>query len=521
MRKELLLLLPLTAIACSETGIGERKDVDFPADAHLIVSPLALDFGISSIDDEPVIRTFTITSVGEDPALISNVDIQGEDAGSFSIVGHFEEQELAPGDSIDIQVAFIPTDRMSDNFTEAVVFSNDEDYGAIPVSLVGAITEPDLLITPAPLNFGATYVGCNMPNEITLSNIGTDDLELYSIGEVDAPFTVDGIAQEGLVLAPGESFKVDADFAPDLETTYTGGFEVESNDPDGVQHVAIQGIGMFMSTLDQEWVNPAQSPTDILFVLDRSGSMQDDLDVLAANFDTFINELSNHASDWQVMVVTDDDGCSNYSGILTPNTPNYQDLFTAGVSNGGNGGDIGLTERLVQMAQVAIDNTDQGECNAGFLRNNAMLHVIMVTDEKEHSPIPVLDMVNDIIAQKGGNADRVKMSAIYNPNDDLNERYQTAVTMTDGLLFDIHESSTNNWSSPENMALIAEASVIVDRYDLDQPAVESTIEVMVNGQTVEGNWYYDAEQQAVIFNDQPPGENDITNITYAALAECD
>ena len=273
MRKELLCLLPLTAIACSETGIGERKDVDFPADAQLIVSPTALDFGISSIDDDPVIRTFTITSVGEDPAVISNVDIQGEDAGFFSIVGHFEEQELASGDSIDIQVAFIPTERMSDNFTEAVVFSNDEEYGAIPVSLVGATTEPDLLITPDPLNFGATYVGCNMPNEITLSNIGTDDLEVYSIGEVDAHFTVDGIAQEGLVLAPGESFKIDARFCSRFGDNLHGGFEVDSNDPDGIQHVAIQGIGMFMSTLEQEWVNPAQSPTDILFVLDRSGSI--------------------------------------------------------------------------------------------------------------------------------------------------------------------------------------------------------------------------------------------------------
>ena len=88
MRKDLLLFLSVTTIACSETGIGERKDMDFPADAHLIVSPLALDFGISSIDDDPVIRTFTITSVGEDPALISNVDIQGEDAGSFMVKVH-------------------------------------------------------------------------------------------------------------------------------------------------------------------------------------------------------------------------------------------------------------------------------------------------------------------------------------------------------------------------------------------------------------------------------------------------
>ena len=75
-------------------------------------------------------------------------------------------------------------------------------------------------------------------------------------------------------------------------------------------NVAIQGAGMFMSTLEQMGES-AQSPSDILFVLDRSGSMQDDLDILAANFDTFINELSSHATDWQVMVVTEDDGCSN------------------------------------------------------------------------------------------------------------------------------------------------------------------------------------------------------------------
>ena len=521
MRKELLLMLSATTIACSDYNIGPDKGFDYPADAHLEVFPLTLDFGVSGIDDDPVIRTFTITSVGEDPALISNIDLQGLDAGSFSIVGHFEETELASGESMDIEIAFIPTERMSDSFTEAVVFSDDEEEGGIPVTLLGATAEPDLLITPDPLNFGATYVGCNMPNEITLSNVGTDDLEIYSIGDVQAPFTVDGIAREGLVLAPGEEFTIDADFAPELETTYSGSFEVESNDPDGIQYVEIEGAGLFMSNLEQEWENPAQSPTDILFVLDRSGSMQSDLDILAANFDTFINELSNHAEDWQVMVVTDDDGCSNHSGILTPNTPNYQELFTAGVSNGGNGADIGLTERLVQMAQVAIDNTDAGECNAGFLRDNAMLHVVMVTDEKEHSPIPVADMVDDIIAQKGGNADRVKMSAIYNPNDDLNDRYQTAVAMTGGLLFDITESSTNNWSSPENIALIAEASVMVDRYDLDQPAVESTIEVTVNGYPVVGNWYYDADQQAVIFDDQAPGESDITNIQYAALAECE
>ena len=87
-----------------------------------------------------------------------------------------------------------------------------------------------------------------MPNEITLSNIGSDDLEIYSIGEVNAPFTVDELASEGLVQQSYESFKIDADFAPDLETTFTGGVEVDSNDPDGIQHVAIRCWNVYVYT---------------------------------------------------------------------------------------------------------------------------------------------------------------------------------------------------------------------------------------------------------------------------------
>ena len=56
-------------------------------------------------------------------------------------------------------------------FAEAVVFSNDAEESSVPVALVGQGAAPNLLITPDPLEFGATYVGCNMPNEITLSNI--------------------------------------------------------------------------------------------------------------------------------------------------------------------------------------------------------------------------------------------------------------------------------------------------------------------------------------------------------------
>ena len=406
-------------------------------------------------------------------------------------------------------------------YAEAVVFSDDAEESSIPVSLVGQGAAPDLFITPNPLNFGATYVGCDMPNEITLENIGEEDLMIYNIGGLEEPFLSEAMPAFPITLLPEESFSFAIDFIPGLEGQYTDVLEVTSNDPGGMQSVDFSGIGQYMATYQQQWANPIDPPSDILFVVDRSGSMDTYTNQLAANFQTFINELSNYAADWQVMVVTDDNACSNYSGILTPYVSSYQNLFTAGVSNGGNSGGNGLTEKLVEMARNAIENTDPGECNAGFLRNNSLLHIIMVTDEWEQSSYQITDMINDIIAKKGGNPDNVKMTAIYNPNDDSGLRYQNAVNMTGGLLFDITNSSTNNWASPANLQLLAEASVIPDRYDLDQAAVESTIEVYINGYFVQGNWHYDEAAQAVVFDSNPPGEGDSIEIVYAALAECE
>ena len=56
-----------------------------------------------------------------------------------------------------------------------------------------------------------------------------------------------------------------------------------------------------------------------------------------------------------------------------------------------------------------------------------------------------------------------------------------------------------------NLQLIAQASLLwLTKYDLDQPAVASTVEVYINGYLVQNIWYYDADQQAVIFDSNPP-----------------
>ena len=169
---KLLLLMSLTVLGCSENDLGDLKDISNPSDMDIEVTPAALDFGVISYEDPASIRTFTITSVGSDPATVTDIEIQGVEAASFTLLMPFEEVTLETNESIDIQVAFQPMNSEM-LFAEVVVFSNSSgrviDTSSLGWSRCGS---ESVDYTRSTEFFGATYVGCNMPNEITLSNIG-------------------------------------------------------------------------------------------------------------------------------------------------------------------------------------------------------------------------------------------------------------------------------------------------------------------------------------------------------------
>ena len=502
------------ATACQESSLNELKDPYDAGGMAIEVSPTALDFGTLSADDPASIRTFTISSVGVDDATISAIEMQGDAASSYTLVIPFMETVLSPGESTDIQISFLPNGANILS-AEAIVFSDDPENEAVPVQLVGNGAIPDLVITPDPLNFGATYVGCNMDNEVTLTNIGSEVLDIYSISDIEDAFTINNMPSFPLSLAPEEEYILDVTFTPDIEGTYSSQIDVISSDPIGTESATQSGIGQYIASYEDFWENPVDPPSDILFSVDQSCSMEDDNALLAANFSTFISQLSTYTSDWQIMIANADNGCNN-GGIYNPNTPGYVSSFQSNIQTGGSGYN---TERLLTIVSSAVENTDSGECNYGFLRQNAMLHIITVSDEPDQSSSGHSTYVNQIIAKKGA-SENVRISVIYNPNDNWG-RYTGAATDTGGLIFDIRNS---NWASPSNLQLLAEASVISDQYDLTNQALEHTIQVFVNGYEVafsSGNWHYDSSSNAVVFDQSPPQEGDNISITYATPASCE
>ena len=216
---------------------------------------------------------------------------------------------------------------------------------------------------------------------------------------------------------------------------------------------------------------------DVLWVIDNSGSMCDEQQSLRENFDLFVEALIFHGLDFNLAVVTTDmldplhsgrfqsvananqgrqcrlqidvstcpglDGAEVPPAVIRASDPRYQDAFgepdrekiqhdfgcraTAGSS--GDGVEMGLeaARRALSPGLLASDN-------AGFLRDDALLAVIFLSDENDCSRaglerpganddcewfpeklIPVEEYAAFFGELKGG-ADKVIMAGIIGPD---------------------------------------------------------------------------------------------------------
>ncbi len=154
------------------------------------------------------------------------------------------------------------------------------------------------------------------------------------------------------------------------------------------------------------WVDRFQQRTvdasDILFVVDDSCSMQDEQDELAANFASFIQTFVDSSTiDYHVGVVRADldSSDSNGWGILeelpdgsrwidqdTGSTAQDKiDAFTE-ISNVGTSGP-GSCEMGLQATRSALTyQLYPGSPNEGFYREDALLSLIILSDEVDHGP---------------------------------------------------------------------------------------------------------------------------------------
>jgi len=322
-------------------------------------------------------------------------------------------------------------------------------------------------------------------------------------------------------LGPGDDTDVYVTYAPVDDFTDSAYLFVNSNDPFTPEVMATQdGNGQLFGENTDIFEQPLQAQTDILFAVDKSCSMDDDIMNVQANFQAYTSTLQGLNADFRIGIVVADSGQiagsepyiheDNAEDAVTIAT----DMLDGGGPNGGYNTEAGFT---VLTAAIAV--------NQDWLRldEDAKLNLIGISDEPEQSNNSYSYYVGEFLSLKD-DPDDVVIHAIGGdyPNGCATAQPFTgffeATVATDGLFLSL---CATDWGASLTQ-LAEESAAPLNVFDLSEWPVPETIVVVVDSQVKTVGWDYEESDNAVVFDyDYIPEGGSIIEISYAIQGDCD
>lgn len=521
-------------IGCTDYDIIKQGDIiGNPNDGavpNIVVSPTWVDFGTNDAAAGIVkLEIITIENEGDASLQIYDLsfsDAADEDAFDISSIGSVL---VSPGGSTTFVVSY-EAHTAESRTAEVLIESNDPDEPVVAVDLTAEGVAPVIEIAPETYDFGSVYIGCDSSLPVAIRNTGNADLvvseiEYVTVGsDLGLDRNLDTNGSLPLTVPAGAEVEVFVDYTPLDDFPDNGYISVTSNDPQrptvrSSQSAAGSRWGEKLDVFEQ----PIKGLTDIIFTVDWSCSMADDIARVQANFDVFIGTLTAMDADYHVAVVTDDDGCVNGSQPYIDNTMSTSDqeaLFDTMLNDYSYGA---YTEMGFTLLEAATTSTALRGCNEDMLRDDATLALVGVTDEVEQSANTWRYYVSLFQGLKA-DPDDVFIHAIagdYPTGCGGNEPglgwYEASIA-TGGLFLSI---CATDWAS--HLEALAEGSTAdLSRFALTQTPVVETIEVSIDGIVHTSGWTYDASTNSVVFDEDwiPEGGSTI-EVEYAIPGDCE
>jgi hypothetical protein len=413
------------------------------------------------------------------------------------------------------------------------------------------------MVFPDELDFTRTTLGCHSQTlELTVCNVGNapQDLTDVELEGCSVEFKQKEYPSLPVTLEPQQSELFTLAYVPQDLGTDACSMSFTTHDADVPSVIVpIDGEGVLESEQTDVFVQLTGQDVDVLFVVDNSGSMGEEQSNLASNVNQFINEASTWQNNYNVGVTTTDvdaDG-GRLSGTPRIVTPQTWQSFSGNVQVGTNGSG---TERGLNAAQMALtlpniadssvvcatdadcvapDGCYDGVCggpNRGFLRDDATLEIVFVSDEEDQSPADLSFYINFFKNIKGFyNSNLLHVHAIVGPpggcsssNGDATQgmRYIDVANATGGNVASICQSDF-----ADSLASIGEIAFgLKTQFFLSRVAEESTIEVRINGVLCSSaggsNWAYDSSSNSVLFEENGgcmPQPGDEVEIYYETV----
>lgn len=274
---------------------------------------------------------------------------------------------------------------------------------------------------------------------------------------------------------------------------------------------------------------------DVLFVIDDSCSMEDEQGALTANFPRFMDYFVGSGLDYHVGVVsTDLDSAqggklqigSDGNKYIEPNSLDPIGVFESMASLGTDGS---ASEQGIGATYIALEEY-RDLFNAGFYREEASIHTVVISDEEDQTPDTVVSL-GEFIAwydQLKRDASQHTFSSIVETSgNDRGDAYLDVTAAVGGITWPINDGG---WGDLLDR-LGVQASGMKREYFLSHLPVPGTIEVQVEdpsgtvlpfaeaqSEPPTDGWVYSQPRNSITFVTFVPEAQSRVQISYTLLA---
>lgn len=464
----------------------------------------------------------TVTNQGTGPCALFSARSSAVFGANPAFVFTSAPGPLAPGGTAQVAVRFSPR---AVGMVRSVAELPVQGLPPVRITARGVGTDASMSVNPAFLDFGRVAASCsNARRTVTVLSDGASTVTVLPPAALGgAPFAVEAPGFPAN-LGPGLARTFAVTFTPQAAGVFLDTVVLSSADTPPISlTVALRGEGIPSTVpVEERFTVTGRAAVDVLMVVDDSGSMEDNQARLSENIQRFMDVAEFRSVDYHLGVVTTDVE-SPLAGKLR-GTPPVLTRSSAGqlatrVQVGTNGSGF---EQGLHAAMLAVSPPLVFGANNGFLRDEAALAIVVVSDENDSSPLEVSQYVDVLTGLKAVTNAPVIISAItggamgcQDPSGDQSAtpapRYQQAVAATGGVDASICDP---DWGT--KLRTVGEAALLAGgRFVLRGQPIPETVAVSVNGAPRTSGWRYDSTGNAVVFEGAgAPAVGSTVTVTY-------
>jgi hypothetical protein len=381
------------------------------------------------------------------------------------------------------------------------------------------------------VDFGELPLGCERSVEVYATNVGTAGLEIRGIDLGDA---YDQLVWQATdedypwEIAPSDRQllgRLVLQGGAEIGQGVIGTLTIRSDDAQDPE-IEVGVEGSVVGTMVSELFSAGFRDMDILLTLDRSGSMADEMSYLTAAIPDLVDALNSTGISFRLLGASEIDGCFSSTAAWIDNSFSgsaAQGLFEVMVS-GQPAADVASQGLLRAENALSEEAQGAGGCNEGFLRQDAMLHVVGMSDQADTSPGDPTDYAQAQIDRK-----KFPNEAVYHGigaeldcgEAQAYEGFLEAASLTQGHWVSFCDGDW--WDGLQGLLYGMINRADRTTFVLDQDPITASIAVGVGGESLStSEWSFDEEIGAVVLSrDVTPAAGTDVRIEFYPQPVCE